>query len=175
MLGRGGKERLPCRHPRLENRETWGARGGTFWLGRVRGSSRDLRLGRSQRPRTRVSAPHEPAITLGGAGLVLTRGFGSGKMAGVRACGENSERFQGYCKPRLVSGRARLHNLRKNSKMCGSPWKSGPSGPRKPSEINAGFSPGGIVGGEANSKCENVWDYTIGENVLIHKLWRGKL
>jgi len=59
--------------------------------------------------------------------------------------------------------------------MCGSPWKSGPSGPRKPSEINAGFSPGGIVGGEANSKCENVWDYTIGENVLIHKLWRGKI
>src|SRR5208337_509647 len=27
--------------------------------------------------------------------------------------------------------------------MCGSPWKSGPSGPRKPTEINAGFSPGG--------------------------------
>ena len=81
-------------HVSKQNRETWGARGGTFWLGRVRSSWRDLRLGRSQRPRTRVSAPHEPAITLGGAGLVLTRGFGSGKMAGVRACRKTQSGFR---------------------------------------------------------------------------------
>jgi hypothetical protein len=29
--------------------------------------------------------------------------------------------------------------------MFALPWKSGPSGPRKPSEIIAGFSPGGRV------------------------------
>jgi len=33
--------------------------------------------------------------------------------------------------------------LRKNSKMPVRPWKSGPSGPRKSSIINRGFSPGG--------------------------------
>jgi hypothetical protein len=36
-----------------------------------------------------------------------------------------------------------FNRLRKNSRMCGSPWKSGPSGPRKPYEISVGFSPRG--------------------------------
>ena len=33
--------------------------------------------------------------------------------------------------------------LLKNSRMCASPWKSGPSGPRKALGMSAGFSPWG--------------------------------
>src|SRR5437660_12344557 len=39
------------------------------------------------------------------------------------------------------SGRARLHSLRKNWRMRAAPWKSGPSGPRKPVRISDGFKP----------------------------------
>src|SRR5208337_1600496 len=34
-----------------------------------------------------------------------------------------------------------FHRLRKNSRMYGSPWKSGPSGPRKPCEISVALAP----------------------------------
>ena len=61
---------------------------------------------------------------------------------------------QSVVQVRFVSGHAfshaeqaalgeRLHSLQKESQMSVSPWKSGPSGQRNPSEISLGFSPGG--------------------------------
>ena len=61
----------------------------------------------------------------------------------------------------LVLGRAQLHSLRKNSEICGLPWKSGPSGPRNPREISAGFSPGGIADGEVYTNYKNGTSYVL--------------
>jgi hypothetical protein len=47
-------------------------------------------------------------------------------------------------------------SLWKPSQMPGAPWKSGPSGPRKPCEISAGFSPRGRFSSAKNLFAQSV-------------------